>query len=314
MGDGGGDVTLQQLKYMIAIVRCGSISEAAKQLFVSQPSLSAAVKEVEEEIGIEIFTRTAKGVALTNEGMEFLAYARQVVEQAELLEQRYSNRNRAKNLVSISTQHYAFAVQAFVALLEALNENEYTCTLRETRTHDIIEDVHQLRSEIGILYKSDFNRKVIGNLLKEKDLSFHPLFTAKPHVFVSTRHPLAAKSAIDIEDLDPFPCLMFDQGEQNSFYFAEELLSTRAFPKKIKVSDRATLFNLLIGLNGFTISSGVINEDLNGDQITAVRLRTEEEKVIGYVVNQRASLSPLANRYVDILKETIEGYGIPLIR
>lgn len=306
-------MTLQQLKYIIAIVRCGSISEAAKQLFVSQPSLSNAVKELEEEIGIEIFLRTAKGVALTNEGMEFLSYARQVVEQAELLEQRYSNRNRAKNLVTISAQHYAFAVQAFVALLKELDEKEYTCTLRETRTHDIIEDVHLMRSEIGILYMSDFNRKVIGNLLKEKELTFHPLFTAKPHVFVSTRHPLASKSIIDIEDLEAYPCLMFEQGEHNSFYFAEELLSTRAYPKKIMVSDRATLFNLLIGLNGFTISSGIINEDLNGDRIKAVRLRTEEEKVIGYIVHQKASLSSLAHRYVEKLKDIIAGYGYPLI-
>lgn len=309
----GFGVTLQQLKYIITIVNCGSISEAAKQLFISQPSLSNAVKEIEEKLGIEIFLRSPKGIALTNEGIEFLAYARQVVEQAELLEQRYLNKKPSKKLLSISTQHYAFAVQAFVAMLKELNEDEYECTLRETRTYEIIEDVRNLRSEVGILYLSDFNRKVITKLLHENALKFYPLFSAKPHVFLSVRHPHASRDILDIEDLDEFPCLVFEQGETNSFYFAEEILSTRSCKKKIHVSDRATLFNLLIGLNGYTISSGVLNEDLNGELIKAVRLNSDEEKLIGYIVNQKAALSRLAQRYIDKLKAVIAEFGYPLM-
>ncbi|MFC5403251.1 LysR family transcriptional regulator [Cohnella soli] len=307
-------MTLQQLKYILTIVNHGSISEAAKQLFISQPSLSSAVKELEQEIGIEIFLRTSRGIVLSNEGAEFLSYARQVVEQSELLEQRYMNKKPSKKLCSISTQHYAFAVQAFVGLLKDLNTNEYECTLRETRTHEIIEDVRYMRSEIGILYLNDFNRKVIEKILKESELQFHPLFLAEPHVFISSAHPLAKKSILDISDLDDYPCLAFEQGEYNSFYFSEEILSTRSQKKKILVSDRATLFNLAIGLNGFTISSGVLNEDLNGEQIISVRLNTDEHMEIGYITNKKANLSQLAASYVSKLKSVISDFGYPIIR
>ncbi|WP_274653327.1 LysR family transcriptional regulator [Paenibacillus humicola] len=306
-------MTLQQLKYILTIVRCGSISEAAKQLFISQPSLSSAVKEIEQEIGVDIFLRTSKGIVLSNEGAEFLSYARQVVEQAELLEQRYMNKKPAKKLFAISTQHYAFAVQAFVSLMKDLNTNEYECTFRETRTYEIIEDVRNLRSEIGILYLNDFNRKVIEKILNDSELRFHPLFVAKPHVFISSAHPLAAKPLIEIEDLDEFPCLSFEQGEYNSFYFSEEILSTRLYKKKISVSDRATLFNLLIGLNGYTISSGVLNEDLNGEHIISVRLQTEENMQIGYITNKKANLSRLAADYVRKLKSVISEFGYSIL-
>jgi DNA-binding transcriptional LysR family regulator len=307
-------MTLQQLRYILTIVRSGSISEAAKQLYISQPSLSSAVREIEQEFGIEIFYRSAKGIALTNEGAEFLSYARQVVEQAELLEQRYTDKKPAKKLCSISTQHYAFAVQAFVALMKELDENEYECTLRETRTHEIIEDVHNLRSEVGILYMNSFNERVIAKLLKDRELTFHPLFRAEPHVFISASHPLASRPIIDIEELDEYPCLAFEQGEYNSFYYAEEILSTRSYRKRISVSDRATLFNLLIGLNGYTISSGVINPDLNGEQIKAVRLRTDETMLIGYIVNAKANPSLLAANYIGKLKSVIEDAGYRIIQ
>lgn len=306
-------ITLQQLKYILTVVSSGSISEAAKKLFISQPSLSSSVKEIEQELGIDIFLRSSKGIALTNEGVEFLSYARQVVEQAELLEQRYMNKSPSKKLCSISTQHYAFAVQAFVSLLKDLNKNEYECTLRETRTSEIIEDVRNLRSEIGILYFSDFNKKVIEKILKESDLQFHPLFVAEPHVFISSEHPLADKLILDIEDLNEFPCLSFEQGEYNSFYYSEEILSTSVYKKKILVSDRATLFNLLVGMNGYTISSGVINKDLNGEQIKSVRLRTDENMLIGYITNKKVSLSHLAAVYIDKLKSVITDFGYPII-
>ncbi|WP_123042510.1 LysR family transcriptional regulator [Cohnella candidum] len=306
-------MTLQQLKYILTIVSSGSISEAAKKLYISQPSLSSAVKEIEQEMGIEIFVRSSKGIVLSVDGAEFLSYARQVVEQAELLEQRYTNRKPSKKLFSISTQHYAFSVQAFVSLLKELNVDEYECTLRETRTYEIIEDVRHMRSELGVLYLNDFNRKVIQKILRDNELRFHPLFVAEAHVFISSEHPLASKQMLRIEDLDDYPSLAFEQGEYNSFYFSEEILSTRAHKKKILVSDRATLFNLLIGLNGYTISSGVLNKDLNGEQIKSVRLHTEENMQVGYITNEKASLSRLAKDYVRILKSVIADFGYPVI-
>jgi len=302
-------MTLQQLRYIIKIVECGSITEAAKQLFISQPSLSNAVKELETELGIEIFYRTTKGISLSIDGTEFLSYARQVVEQTELLEQRYLGKKPSKQLCSVSTQHYAFAVNAFVNLLLALDVDEYEFTLRETRTYEIIEDVKNLRSELGIIYFSDFNEKVLTKLLKENHLVFTPLFKAKPHIFISAVHPLARKESITLEDLDNYPCLAFEQGEYNSFYFSEEILSTIPHKKTIHVSDRATLFNLLIGLNGYTISTGVLNSDLNGDNIVSVPLENEERMLVGWIANEKAHLSSIATDYIAELKRLIADYG-----
>ena len=301
-------MTLQQMKYIITIVRCGSITEAAKQLFISQPSLSNAVKDVEKETGIKIFQRSVKGITLTSDGSELLSYVRQVVEQAELMEARYTGKKPSKQLCSVSTQHYAFAVNAFVNVIEALDNNEYEFTLRETRTYDIIEDVKNFRSEIGILYLSDFNEKVITKFFKENHLVFTPLFTAEPHVFVSSTHPLAKRKIITLDDLADFPCLAFEQGEYNSFYFSEEILSTTAHKKIIHVSDRATLFNLLIGLNGYTICTGILNNNLNGDNIISVPLRTNERMNVGWIKNEKSTLSSFAVSYITELKRLIDEY------
>lgn len=302
-------MTLQQLKYIIKIVECGSITEAAKQLFITQPSLSTAVKELEKELGIEIFYRTTKGISLSIDGSEFLSYARQIIEQTELMEQRYMGKKPSKQLCSISTQHYAFAVNAFVELLLDLDVDEYEFALRETRTYEIIEDVKNLRSEIGILYFSNFNEKVLNKLLKENHLIFNLLFEAEPHVFISSKHPLAKNTSVTLEDLDNYPFLAFEQGEYNSFYFSEEILSTVPRKKTINVSDRATLFNLLIGLNGYTISSGILSSDLNGNQITSVPLITDEQMRIGWIANEKSHLSLLALEYISKLKKVIREYG-----
>lgn len=298
-------MTLQQLKYIIKIVECGSITEAAKQLFITQPSLSTAVKELETELGIEIFYRSSKGISLTIDGTEFLSYARQIIEQTGLMEQRYIGKKPTKQLCSVSTQHYAFAVNAFVELLLTLDVDEYEFTLRETRTHEIIEDVKNLRSEIGIIYFSDFNEKVLKKLLKENHLIFNLLFEAEPHVFISSKHPLAKSTAVTLEDLDNYPFLAFEQGEYNSFYFSEEILSTVPHKKTIHVSDRATLFNLLIGLNGYTICTGILSSDLNGDNIVSVPLVTDERMRVGWIANEKSHLSSMALDYISNLKRLI---------
>lgn len=304
-------MTLQQLRYVIEIVNCGSMNAAAEKLFVTQPSLSNAVKELEKELGIEIFLRSSRGISLSAEGAEFLGYARQVVEQAELLEQRYTDKKPSRRLFSVSTQHYAFSVNAFVNLIREYNQNEYEFTLRETQTHDIIEDVKNLRSEIGVLYLNDFNEKVLLKILRESNLGFHPLFEAKPHVFVSNAHPLSGRASVRLEDLTPYPCLSFEQGVYNSFYYSEEILSTVYHPKSILVSDRATLFNLLIGLDGYTISTGILSEDLNGKNIISIPLISDEIIRVGYIAQKGIGLSAMADAYVANLRRyiaTCEGY------
>ena len=298
-------MTLQQLKYVIEVARSRSISKAAQHLFISQPSLSNALKELEKQLGITIFSRTNKGIMITPEGSEFLGYARQVVEQAELLENRYSNTQLPQQHFSVSAQHYAFAVSAFVRLLKEYDREEYEFTLRETKTYEIIDDVKNLRSEIGILYVNEFNKKVIHKFLREGNLMFHELFEAKPHVFISSKNPLVKQDYVTLSDLRTYPYLSFEQGDYNSFYFSEEILSTLSRPKNIRVSDRATLFNLLIGLNGYTISTGVISHELNDKDIIAVPLKVDERITIGYITHKHVKNSTLANIYIQYLKETI---------
>lgn len=299
-------MTLQQLKYVIEVAKNRSISKAAQRLFISQPSLSNAIKELENELGITIFSRTNKGIVITSEGTKFLGYARQVIEQTDLLENQYFNTAQPpQQHFSVSAQHYAFAVSAFVKLLKDYDRDEYEFTLRETRTYEIIDDVRELRSEIGILYLNDFNRQVISKFLREGSLTFHKLFEADPHVFISSTNPLAAQEYVTLEDLNPFPYLSFEQGDYNSFYFSEEVLSTISRPKNIHVSDRATLFNLLIGLNGYTISTGIISYDINDDDIVALPLKVDERITVGYITRKNVANSPLATIYIDYLKETI---------
>lgn len=300
-------MTLIQLKYVLMVAAKGTISEAAKELFISQPSLTNAIKELEEDMGITIFRRTNKGITVSPEGETFLGYARQVVEQVELMEETYQGKKGVKRRFCISTQHYSFAVEAFVELLRTSGGEEYDFSLRETQTYEIIEDVAKLRSEVGVLYLNKFNETILRKAIRENELAFHSLFKAKPHVFISTSNPLAQKKSVTLEDLEPFPRLSYEQGEHNSFYFSEEILSTLDHRKNIMVRDRASLFNLLIGLDGYTICSGVINEALNGSNILAIPLEVDDEMDIGYIVHKQTTYSPLAARYIEILTERIQG-------
>ncbi len=300
-------MTLQQLRYIIEIVESGSISTAASRLFISQPSLSKAVTELEKEMGISIFYRSNRGVILSEEGTRFLSYARQVVEQADLLEEQYKAGTPARRVFAVSSQHYAFVVNAFVALVKEYGQEKYEFTLRESRTFDIIEDVRTQRSELGVLYFSRFNQGVLSHAIENADLKFTSLFTARPHVFVSWKNPLAARKSVTLEELKAYPRLTYEQGNNNSFFFSEELHSTEESPKNIVVTDRATLFNLLIGLNGYTISSGVLSTDLNGSQIVSVPLESDEYMEIGYIQAADRPLGKMAGLYVEQLRSYIDG-------
>ncbi|MCQ9369455.1 LysR family transcriptional regulator [Brevibacterium sp. 91QC2O2] len=306
-------VTLQQLKYFVEVATHGSITAAAEVLYISQPSLSAAMKELEARLAKELFVRSTRGITLTADGVEFLGYARQVTEQAELLEQRYGTPTPSKRQLAISAQHFAFVVNAFVTMVQEADSHEYQFTLRETRTHDLIEDVRTMRSELGILYRNDFNRRVIDRLLRDAGLSFHPLFIAKPHVFVGSGNPLARRRSVTLDDLTPYPRLSFDQGEQNSFHLAEEILSTVSVPKSIHVSDRATIFNLMIGLGGYTISTGIVSEDLNGPDIVAVPLRVKERIEVGWIAHSALQLTHQAAHYIDLLRTTVAEYDVEVL-
>lgn len=296
-------MTLQQLRYVTMVAKTGTITEAANKLYISQPSLTSAIHELENEMNIVIFRRTNKGVSVTKEGEDFLGYARQVLEQAAILEDKYKKNSGGKKQFCVSTQHYSFAVNAFVDLIKKYGQDEYDFSIRETQTYEIIEDVAKMRSELGILFLNDFNETVINKILKSHELEFTQLFVAKPHVFISRKHPLADKKIITNSELELYPYLSFEQGEHNSFYFSEEIFSASERKKNIRVRDRATLFNLLIGLNGYTVCSGVIDKKLNGKDIIAVPLADEGDMCIGYIMHKKGMLSRLGETYLESLKK-----------
>lgn len=292
-------MTLAQLKYAITVANANSMNEAARMLFISQPSLSAAIRELEEEIGVELFRRTNRGISLTPEGEEFIGYARQVVEQYQLIESKYVAKEQMKKKFSVSMQHYTFAVNAFVEMVKQFGMDEYEFAVHETKTYDVIEDVRNFKSEIGILYINDFNRKVLTKLFHEYGLEFHEILQCGIYVYMWKGHPLADRDVVSLEELEEYPCLSFEQGNYNSFYFAEEVLSTYEYKRLIKANDRATLLNLMVGLNGYTLCSGIICEELNGSEYCAVKLQSEEIMTIGYLVRKGASISPLGQKYLE---------------
>lgn len=312
-GDGATNgITLQQLKYFVEVAAEGSISAAADLLYVSQPTISGAIKDLERHTGCTLFFRTARGVTLTEDGAEFLGYARQVVEQSGLLEQRYLGHPPSRRLLGVSTQHYSFVVEAFVRTVKAAAAAEYAFALRETRTWDIIEDVRTFRSELGVLYRNDFNRKVVDKVLRDSGLVFTPLFLATPHIFISRSNPLAERERVTLEELEGLPRLTFDQGVNNSFYLAEEILSTRSSKQDIRVSDRATIFNLMIGLGGYTISTGIISDDYD-PSIVAVPLDVEERIEVGWIGHSSISLTGQAQRFVTEMRDVVSGFGVELL-
>lgn len=297
---------IQQLQYIIKIVETGSMNEAAKQLYITQPSLSNAVRDLEQEMGITIFIRNPKGITLTKDGVEFLSYARQVIEQTDLLEERYKNPTAQRELFSVSSQHYAFVVNAFVSLLNKTDMTKYELFLRETRTYEIIDDVKNFRSEIGVLFLNSYNRDVLTKMFDDSHLVATSLFSTQPNIFVSKDNPLASKEIIQLEDLVDFPYLSYDQGVHNSFYFSEEIMAQIPHPKSIVVSDRATLFNLMIGLDGYTIATGVLNSKLNGDNIVSIPLDVDDQIDIVYLKHEKANLSKMGEKFIDYLLEEVQ--------
>ena len=307
-------MTLQQLKYILAIADTGSFNKAAESLYVAQPSLSEAVKELENDLGITIFNRSSRGVTLTNDGLEFLSYARALLGQYEIIEERFSRTGNFKKHFGVSTQHYSFAVKAFINTINQYNANEFEFAIRESRTMDVIDDVYASRSEIGLLYLSEFNRSAMKRLFSSRNLDFQVLTSCGIYVYMSSSHPLAEKDFIQKEDLNAFPCLVFEQGAGSTFYHAEEALNTNDFPKIIKANDRATMLNLMIGMDGFTLCCGHICEELNGSGYVAVPFRDEAKEDLKvdliYIVRKDIRLSTIGEAFIRELQDYLEKAGI----
>lgn len=296
-------MTLNQLKYVIALSKVNSINEAAKLLFISQPSLTSALKGLEEELGFDIFLRSKSGISLTVKGSEFLGYAKSVVEQYDILDAKYISQDAIKRKFHVSMQHYTFAVNAFVEVINQYGMDEYEFEIHETKTYEVIENVKNQKSEIGVLYLNEYNKVVLSKIFSDSNIEFVPLFDCNIYVYMSKSNPLANKKLIKMKDLDDYPCLAFAQGDYNSFYFAEEVLSTYNYKRLIRANDRATLLNLMVGINGYTLCSGIICEDLNGTDYCAVKLDTDEKMTIGYIVRKASVLSEMAKQYIDELSK-----------
>lgn len=301
-------MTLQQLQQIITIADSGSMNEAAKKMFISQPSLSAAVKELEKEIGISIFVRSNRGIVITPEGEEFLGYARQIFEQYQLLEKRYIEK-KAKKKFSVSMQHYTFAVKAFVEMVKKVGMEEYDFAIHETRTWDVIENVRYFKSELGVLYLNDYNALIMQKMFKENGLEFTELFQCETYVYLWSGHPLSDQKQISMKGLEEYPCLAFDQGKNGAAYFAEEMKSTYDYKRIIHADDRATLLNLMVGLNAYTLCSGIICEELNGPDYRAIPLVESEKMRIGYIKRKGARISPMGEIYI----RELEAYGEKLL-
>ena len=306
-------MTIQQLRYAVTISELGSLNKAAEVLYVAQPSLTSALRELEKELGVTLFSRSGRGVTPTNDGTEFLRYARQLLQQYDDLLDKYGKGGSVKKKFGVSTQHYSFAVKSFVALVQRFGMEEYEFFIRETRTRDVIDDVFNGVSELGILYLSDFNRKPLEKLLHSNGLEFHPLTECSAYVYLWKGHPLAERKSIRFEDLAEYPCLAFEQGGSGSFYFAEEILSTAEYPRLIHATDRATMLNLMVGLNGYTLCSGVICEELNGEDYVAVPFESEGDDSgsrmeIGYITKKNMILSSMAELYVQELDRYLKQY------
>lgn len=297
-------MTLQQLKYVDAVASCGSVSEAARRVFATQPTLTEAIRSLEEELRIAIFTRSSRGVSVTREGEEFLASARQILDDAARIQSKYTGKAVRRPQFAVSCQHYAFAVEAFMEVVKANGADSYDFTLRETVTSEIIDDVARHRSEIGILYLSRRNERALMKILKKEELRFEELFVSRPHVFLGKHHPLAKKkSGISPKELDAYPFISFEQGVENALYFAEEVMPSIDRKKNIRVRDRATMTNLILGLDGYTIASGALSRELNGPDVVAVPLKMDDFIRVGLVLRDGIPLSDAGKAFVEEIRK-----------
>jgi DNA-binding transcriptional LysR family regulator len=306
-------LTIQQLRYAVGIANTGSFNKAAEALFISQPSLTMAVQDLEKQIGITVFNRSNRGVTLTPEGEEFIARANELLNHFKSVVARYDEESQKKKRFAVSTQHYSFAVKSFTNMVKKFNIDDYDFALRETKTKEVIDDVTSLRSEIGIIYLSDFNRKYLTYLLKENDLVFQKLVICNAYAYMWKNNPLASKPYVTLEDLSQYPCLSFEQGESGNYYFAEEILSTNEYHRTIKANDRATMLNFMVDLNGYTLCSGIISEEINGSDYVAVPFKDDKgecdrQMEIGYIVKKNFMLSTICRIYIREMEEYLKTY------
>ncbi len=296
-------MTILQLKYVIAIDEECSMRKAADRLYVSQPGLSSAVRDLENELGIQIFERVHNGVVTTAAGASFIAYARNAVEQFEKVEDKYLNSKAERPTFSVSMQHYTVAVNAFIDTVREYDLEEYQYYIRETQTSEVIEDVKTMKSEVGVIALSDFNKNTFKKIFADASLEFHELFTRDTYVYISKDHPLAGRDELSLEDLQDYPCMVFDQGDNTSFYYREEALATYDYKKIISTNERATSIELMLGLNGYAVGAAMLGEGKTSSEIKVIKLREDEPLTFGYITRKGSTLSEMGQTFVSYLED-----------
>ena len=297
-------MNINQIRYVLKVAASSSMREAATGLYVSQPALSASIRELEEELGILIFERTNKGISLTEDGREFLSYAKKVVAQYEVLEDRYISVGRDKEQFSVSTQHYNFAIKSFTNVIKQFEPEKYVFSIHETRTIEVLENVRDFRSEIGIVSYSGSNESLIKKLIREYQLEFTPVMRRETYIYFWKNHKLAKRKTVSLEELKEYPCIAFDQSDDSNFYLTEEAMADYDYDKLIKSDDRATTMELIATLGGYSIGSGMLSEEdaiLKG--LVSVKLKEEDPLVIGYIVRRGSKLSKYGEAYIEELNK-----------
>ena len=298
-------MTIQQCKYILKIAECGSLNEAAKQLFVAQSSLSVSVKSLEQELDIKIFDRAGSGVCLTEEGAEFVRYAKQLVEQNDFIINRYSRKEKSKRLY-VSTQHYDFVADIFANLVNETADDYYDFSLREMKTYDVIREAETAFCDIGIIAIKASDLGIMKRYFKKRNLSFTPFLEADGHIFVRKTHPLANNTEITLEALKKYPYVSYEQGEHNVSFFAEEIVDIHS-DKHIEISDRASLMNVLLSTDGYTVGTGIMPSVLNEGRIVSIPVESEDHYTIGYILRSDTKVSELTEKFIDMLKNYVAG-------
>ncbi|MBQ9354260.1 MAG: LysR family transcriptional regulator [Clostridia bacterium] len=297
-------MNITQLKYVIETAGSSSMREASTKLYITQPALSSSIRELEEELGIVIFERTNKGISVTDDGREFLNYAKKAVGQYEILEDRYLLNNGIKEMFSVSTQHYNFAIKAFTDVIKKVNPKKYIFSIHETKTKEVLDDVGSLKSEVGIISFSGSNEALIKKFFRDYQLEFSPLMKRDTYVYVWKNHIFADRKEISIEEMSDFPCVSFDQSSDGNFYLTEEAMADYSFDKMIKSDDRATTMEIIAELGGYSVGSGMLSKDdsiLKG--LVAIKMKEEDPLTIGYITRKGSILSKYGEEYIKELSK-----------
>lgn len=302
-------MTIQQCKYILKIIECGSLNEAARQLFVAQSGLSVSVKSLEQELKIRIFERAGTGVYLTEEGTEFARYARQLVEQNNFILNRYADDSACARLY-VSTQHYDFVADIFTKLINNATDDRYRFSLRELRTYEVIHETETACCDVGIIAIKGSDFSIMERYLSKNGLNFTTMLKVKPHVYLRKTHPLANCSLITAQMLESYPYVSYEQGEHNNSFFAEEITVTDS-PRQVEVSDRASLMNVLLSTDGYVLGTGIMPSTLNMGRIISIPFDSTDHYLLGYILRSDRKTSELTQTFLQMLHTALPNFQEP---